>query len=114
MLAACRAHIGAEKLFPKTVGFEMNIKDKLIVIQILDCWLRLTSIRWQARAWNWYHAFTEYAEKRGIQNVGHMLHSNRFGEFEDHFAEGVYLSDVWMNVDVLSSMCQINLLVTSV
>ena len=45
VLAIYQSQIGADKLFPKTVGFEMNIEDKLIVIQILDCWMRLTSIR---------------------------------------------------------------------
>ena len=29
--------IGAVKLFPKTVGFEMNLEGSLIFIQILDC-----------------------------------------------------------------------------
>ena len=46
---------------------------KLIAIQILDCWMRYTSIRWQVRAWNRYSVFTDFAEKRGFENVGHML-----------------------------------------
>ena len=96
VLAIYQSQIGAHKLFPKTVGFEMNIEDKLIVIQILDCWMRLTSIRWQSRAWNKYRKFTDFAEKRGIQNVGHMLHANRFGEFEERCAGGLYLADVWV------------------
>ena len=29
--------IGAVKLFPKTVGFEVNLEGSLIFIQILDC-----------------------------------------------------------------------------
>ena len=96
VLEIYQSQIGAEKLFPKTVGFEMNIEDKLIVIQILDCWMRLTSIRWQSRAWNKYRKFTDFAEKRGVQNVGHMLHANRFGEFEERCAGGLYLADVWV------------------
>ena len=68
--------IGAAKLFPKTVGFEMNLEGSLIFTQILDCWMRLTSIRWQARAWKKYKSFTDFTEKRGIRNVGHMLHAN--------------------------------------
>jgi hypothetical protein len=91
-----QSFIGAEKLFPETVGFEMNLEGKIIVVQILDCWMRLTSIRWQARAWNKYKSFTDFAEKRGIQNVGHMLHANRFGEFEERCAGGLYLADVWI------------------
>ena len=58
--------IGVEKLFPKTVGFEIEIEDKLIVVQVLDCWMRLTSIRWQIKPWNRYQSFTEFGEKRGI------------------------------------------------
>ena len=96
VLAIYQSHIGADKLFPKTVGFEMNLEDKLIVIQILDCWMRLTSIRWQSRSWNKYRQFTDFAEKRNIKNVGHMLHANRFGEFEERCAGGLYLADVWL------------------
>ena len=97
VLAVYQTHIGAEKLFPKTVGFEMNLEDKLIVIQILDCWMRLTSIRWQSRAWNKYKKFTDFAEKRDVKNVGHMLHANRFGEFEERCAGGLYLADMWLD-----------------
>ena len=96
VLARYQSSIGADKLFPKTVGFEMNLEDKLIFIQILDCWMRLTSIRWQARSWNYYRKFTDFAEKLGILNVGHMLHANTFGEFEERCAGGVYLMDTWL------------------
>ena len=89
--------IGVEKLFPKTVGFEIEIEDKLIVVQVLDCWMRLTSIRWQIKPWNRYQSFTEFGEKRGIRNVGHMLHANRFGEFEERCAGGVYMADAWID-----------------
>ena len=74
----------------------MNIDDKLIVVQILECWMRLTSIRWQAKPWNKYSNFTEFAERRGIKNIGHMLHANRFGEFEERCAGGVYLFKTWL------------------
>ena len=37
VLNACQCSIGADKLFPKNVSFEMNIEDKLLVVQILDC-----------------------------------------------------------------------------
>ena len=95
VLTTYQCLIGASKLFPKNVSFEMNVEDKLIVIQVLDCWMRLTSIRWQSRPWNRYSDFTEFAERRGIKNVGHMMHSNRFGEFEERCAGGVYLSETW-------------------
>ena len=58
--------------------------------------MQLTSIRWQARAWNKYKSFTDFAEKRGIGNVGHMLHENRFGEFEERCGGALYLSDTWV------------------
>ena len=45
VLNANQCSIGADKLFPKNVSFEMNIEDKLLVVQILDCWMRLTSVR---------------------------------------------------------------------
>ena len=90
-----QGQIGTEKLFPETTGFEMNIDDKTIVVQILDVWMRLTSIRWHGRMWNRYNSFTSFAEKRGIRNVGHMIHANRFGEFEERCAGGVYLAETW-------------------
>ena len=96
IIAEYQSHIGAQKLFPKVVGFEMNLEDKIIVIQILECWMRLTSIRWQERTWNLYNSFTEFAEKRRLQNVGHMLHANGFGEFEERCAGGVYLASIWI------------------
>ena len=58
--------------------------------------MRLTSVRWQARTWNKYKSFTDFAEKRGIKNVGHMLHANRFGEFEERCAGALYLADTWL------------------
>ena len=97
VLALYQSHIGADKLFPHNVSFETEIEYKHISIQILDCWMRLTSIRWQARPWNRYVSFTEYAEKRGFRNVGHMLHANRFNEFEERCGGGVYLADVWIS-----------------
>ena len=96
IIAQYQSHIGAQKLFPKVVGFETNLEDKIIVIQILECWMRLTSIRWQARTWNRYDSFTKFAEKRGLQNVGHTLHANRFGEFEETCSGGVYLASIWI------------------
>ena len=43
VLSVYQCSIGADKLFPKNISFEMNIEDKILVIQILDCWMRLTS-----------------------------------------------------------------------
>ena len=97
MISTYQCYIGAEKHFPKNVSFELNIEDKLVPIQILDCWMRLTSIRWNSKPWNKYSKFTEYAERRGVKNVGHMLHANRFGEFEERCAGGLYLADAWMS-----------------
>ena len=97
VLALYQSYIGADKLFPHNVSFEMEIEDKLISIQILDYWMRLTSIRWQARPWNRYVSFIEYADKRGFRNVGHMLHANRFNEFEERCGGGVCLADVWIS-----------------
>lgn len=31
-----------------------------------------------------------------MRNVGHMLHANRFGEFEERCAGGVYLAETWV------------------
>ena len=95
MFTMYQGQIGRDKLFPETTGFEMNINDKTVVVQILDVWMRLTSIRWHGRMWNRYSDFTTFAEKHGVRNVGHMIHANRFGEFEERCAGGVYLSETW-------------------
>ena len=58
VLNAYQYSIGQDKLFPKKISFEMNIEDKLSVVQVLDCWMRLTSVRWQSKPWNRYSLFT--------------------------------------------------------
>ena len=45
---------------------------------------------------NKYKSFTGYTERRGCQNVGHIIHANRFGEYEESCADGIYLADVWI------------------
>ena len=95
-ISAYQIKIGPEKLFPMTVGFQFDLENKIVVIQILDCWMRLTSVRWHAKPWNKYKSFTDFAEQRGLKNVGHMLHANRFGEFEERCAGGLYLADAWV------------------
>ena len=66
------------------------MEDKCLVKQILECFLRLTADRWQARAWNRYEAYTQYAKDNGMLNVGQELHGNRFGDLEQCCAIGVY------------------------
>ena len=41
--ALYQGQIGRDKLFPETTDFEMNINDKVVVVQILEIWLHLTS-----------------------------------------------------------------------
>ena len=74
--------IGHDKMYPSITGFELDMEDKCLVKQILECFLRLTADRWQARAWNRYDAFTEFCKERGKKNLGQELHGNRFG---DHY-----------------------------
>ena len=45
---------------------------------------------------NKYKSFTDYIESWGYQIFGHMIHANRFGEYEERCAGGIYLADVWM------------------
>ena len=96
VLNAYQCSIGADKLFPRNVSFEMNIEDKHLVVQILDIWMCLTSVRWQSKPWNRCSLFTEYAKKVRYRKCGHMLHGNRFDQFEQRCAGGLYLADFWM------------------
>ena len=82
--------------FLKIVSFEMNIEEKLLVVQVLGYSMRPASVRWQSKPWNRYSLFTEYAESQVIKSVRHMLHVIRFGEFEDRCTVGLYLADCWM------------------
>ena len=115
---AYQSQIGAEKLFPETTGFEMNIDDKTVVVQILDVWMRISSIRWHGRSWNRYNSYTTFAEKYGVRNVGHMIHANRFGEFEERCAGGVYMAESWIKwletiIDVRNTLsCYLRSVVT--
>ena len=80
----------SHKLFPKTVGFEMNLEDKLIVIQILNCWMRLTSIRWQSRAWKKYKKFTDFAEMNMDENM-FEINGSKNSIFQKGYCTQTYL-----------------------
>ena len=59
--------------------------------------MRLTADRWQARSWNRFEAFLEYAKDNGKMNLGVELHGNRFGDLEKCCAIGVYSLETWLN-----------------
>ena len=79
---------GADKLFPKNVSVEMNVEEKLIAIQDLLLFVGKFSPGTGI-------VLTDFAEKGGFKNVGHMLHANQFGKFEERCAGGVYLAGIW-------------------
>ena len=89
--------IGHDKMYPSITGFELDMEDKCLVKQILECFLRLTADRWQARAWNRYDAFTEFCKERGKKNLGQELHGNRFGDLERCCAIGVDAINMWVD-----------------
>ena len=82
--------------FLKNVIFEMNIEEKLLVVQVLGYSMRPASVRWQSKPWNRYSLFSEYAESQVIKSVRHMLQVIRFVEFEERCTVGLYLADCWM------------------
>lgn len=90
-LLAHQTRIGGTKLFLQTTGFEMQAEDTIVYIQVLDVILRLTSGRWDVKPWNYFDSFSEFLGLQGMRNVGNMLHANRFGEFEERCAGGVYM-----------------------
>ena len=77
-------------MYPSITGLELDMEDKCLVKQILECFIRLTTYRWQARAWNRYDAFTEFCKEHGKKNLERELHGNRFGDLERCCAIGVY------------------------
>ena len=73
------------------------MEDKSLIKQILECNLRLTADRWQARAWNRYDAYNKFCKDQGILNMGQELHGNRFGDLEKCCAIGVYSIENWID-----------------
>ena len=63
----------------------MHIEDNIVALQILDCWMAGTSLEQICEP--------DFAEKRDYNNVGHMIHANTLGEFEERYAGGLYLAD---------------------
>ena len=89
--------IGSDKMYPSITGFELDMEEKCLIKQILECFMRLTADRWQARSWNRFEAFTQYAKDHGKFNLGVELHGNRFGDLEKCCAIGVYSLELWLN-----------------
>ena len=87
--------IGYDKLYPSITGFELDMEDKSLVKQVLECYLRLTADRWQARSWNRYDAYCKFCKDQGKQNMGQELHGNRFGDLEKCCAIGIYSLETW-------------------
>ena len=69
--------IGYDKMYPTVTGFELDMENKSLIKQILECFLRLTADRWQERSWNRYDAFTKFCKDRTMLNMGQELHGNR-------------------------------------
>lgn len=88
--------IGYDKMYPSVTGFELDMEDKCLIKQILECFLRLTADRWQARSWNRFEAFTSFCKDQGKVNMGRELHGNRFGDLERCCAIGIYHLDSWI------------------
>ena len=97
--------LGHDKMYPSVTGFELDMNDKLLSKQILECFLRLTADRWQARSWNKYEEFTKFASENQKKNCGQELHGNRFGDLERSCAIGVYSLVTW--VDFVNAYCNI-------
>ena len=89
--------IGYDKLYPSITGFELDMEDKSLIKQILECYLRLTADRWQARSWNRYDAYSKFCKDQDKRNMGQELHGNRFGDLEKCCAIGIYSIQTWID-----------------
>ena len=98
--------IGYDKLYPSITGFELDMETKCLIKQILECFLRLTADRWQARAWNRFDAFTKFCKDQDKVNLGRELHGNRFGDLERCCAIGIYQLDSW--IDFINTRTEVN------
>ena len=97
--------VGYEKMYPEITGMELEMEGKCLIKQILECFLRLTADRWQARAWNKYEEFVQFCVDHDFINLAQQLHGNRFGELEKCCGIGIYLLDVWNDfIDTYSNI----------
>ena len=87
--------VGYEKMYPEITGLELDMEDKCLVKQILECFLRLTADRWQARSWNKFEEFDQFCKDNNTTNLSQQLHGQRFGELEKCCGIGIYLLDIW-------------------
>ena len=63
-----------------------------------SCYVELNkSVISYATVFHWEWKTQALSDKKEIRNVGHMIHANRFGEFEEWCAGGLYLADIWMD-----------------
>ena len=67
-------------MYPRITGFELDMEDKCLIKQILECFLRLNADRWQARSWNCFKAFTAFCKDQGKANMRRELNGIRFGD----------------------------------
>ena len=82
-------------MYPEITGLELDMEDKCLVKQILECFLRLTADRWQARAWNKFEEFDQFCRDNNTINLSQQLDGNRFGELEKCCGIGIYLLEIW-------------------
>ena len=73
------------------------MEDKSLTKQILECYLRLTADRWQARSWNRYDAYSKFCKDQDKRNMGQELRGNCFGDLEKCCANGIYSIQTWID-----------------
>ena len=84
-------------MYPSITGFELDMEDKSLIKQILECFLQLTADPWEERSWSRFAAYCKFVKGLGKLNLGQELHGNRFGDFGKCCTTGIYSIEMWVD-----------------
>ena len=71
-----------DNMYQSITGFELDMEDKSLIKQILECFLRITADPLGERSWSRFAAYCKFVKDLAKLNFGQELHGNRFDDFE--------------------------------
>ena len=70
-----------DNMYPSITGFKLDMEDKYLIKQILECFLQITADPSGGRNWSRFAAYCKFVKELGKLNLGQELHGNRFDDF---------------------------------
>ena len=71
-----------DNMYQSITGFELDMEDKSLIKQILECFLRITTDPLGERSWSRFAAYCKFVKDLAKLNLGQELHGKRFDDFE--------------------------------